>query len=178
MAELSTIARPYAEAAFALARDRNELPVWSEMLRFLNEVVADTRVGDALDSPKLTAGDKTSLLLSIAGDKLTREGRNFVRVLVEGDRIGVLPQIRAHFDARKDEAEGVAKATIESAQPLSDAQLASLKASLEKHFGRAIEATVAVNPELIGGARIVVGDTVIDGSVRSKLAAMERDLRA
>ena len=178
MAELSTIARPYAEAAFALARDRNELPVWSGMLRLLTQIVGDARVAGALDHPKLTAGDKESLLLSIAGDKLTREGRNFVRVLVEADRVGVLPQIRAHFEARKDEAEGVAKATIESAQPLSEAQLAGLTASLEKHFGRTIEATVSVNPELIGGARIVVGDKVIDGSVRSKLAAMARDLRA
>ena len=119
MAELSTIARPYAEAAFALARDRNELPVWSEMLRLLTQVIGDARVAGALDHPKLTAGDKESLLLSVAGDKLTREGRNFVRVLIEADRVGVLPQIRAHFEARKDEAEGVAKATIETAMPIS-----------------------------------------------------------
>ena len=97
MAELTTIARPYAEAAFALARDGNALPVWSQMLRLTSAVVADPRVAAALDNPSLDSGAKESLLLSICGDKLNADGRSFVRVLIEGDRVGVLPQIgRAH----------------------------------------------------------------------------------
>ena len=117
MAELTTIARPYAEAAFALARDGNALPVWSQMLRLTSAVVADPRVAAALDNPALDAGAKESLLLSICGDKLNADGRSFVRVLIEGDRVGVLPQIQVMFESLKAAAAGTAKATIETRAP-------------------------------------------------------------
>jgi F-type H+-transporting ATPase subunit delta len=178
MAELTTIARPYAEAAFALARDGNALPVWSEMLRLARAVVADPRVAEALDNPALDTPAKESLLLSICGDKLTPEGRSFVRVLIEADRITLLPEIQVMFDALKDSADGVAKAMIETAFPLDGVELEALKAALEKRFGRKIEAAVVVKPALIGGARVTVGDTVIDGSVQEQLRAMAAQLRA
>jgi len=177
MAELTTIARPYAEAAFRIAREENALPVWSQMLRFLSDVAADPQAAGALDNPKLTAADKTALLLSIGGERLDATGRSFVRVLVEADRVAVLPQIRALFETLKNDADGVAKARIESAFPLTDAQTAELKAALEKRFGRKIEATVNVDPALGGGARITVGDTVIDGTIEAQLAAMATQLR-
>ena len=177
MAELTTIARPYAEAAFRIARDGNALPVWSQMLRFLSDVAADPQAAAALDNPKLTAADKTALLLSIGGERLDATGRNFVRVLVEADRVAVLPQIRTLFETLKNDADGVAKARIDSAFPLSDGETAELKAALEKRFGRKIEATVNVDPALGGGARITVGDTVIDGTIEAQLAAMATQLR-
>ena len=178
MAELTTIARPYAEAAFRIARDNNAFAVWSEMLRVVSAVAADARVASALDNPRLTGGDKASLLLSICGEKLDTLGRNFVKVLVEADRVDVLPQISTLFEALRNNAEGVAMARIETAFPLTDTQLADITASLEKHFGKKIDATVVVEPALIGGARITVGDKVIDGSVRAKLDAMAARLRA
>ena len=178
MAELTTIARPYAEAAFALAREGDALPAWSQMLRLTSAVVADPRVAAALDNPALDAGAKESLLLSICGDGINADGRRFVRVLIEGDRIGVLPQIQAMFESLKDAADGTARATIETAFPFEGAELAELTSALEKRFGREIEATVTVRPELIGGARVTVGDTVIDGSVQEQLRAMSVQLRA
>jgi F-type H+-transporting ATPase subunit delta len=178
MAELATIARPYAEAAFELARQQSALPVWAQMLRFASTIVADSRVSAALDNPKLTAGDKESLLLSIAGDRVSGDGRNFLRVLIEAGRIKLLPEIQVQFDTLKDSAESVARATIETAYPLSDAQLAQLKAALEKRFKKKVETTVVENRALIGGARVSVGDEVIDGSVQAKLAAMSTQLRA
>ena len=177
MAELTTIARPYAEAAFRIARDGNALPAWSEMLGFLTSVAADPQAATALDNPKLTAADKTALLLAIGGERLDASGRSFVRVLVDADRIALLPQIRMLFEALKDDADGVAKARIDSAFALSEAQTAELTAALEKRFGRKIEATVNVDPELGGGARITVGDTVIDGTIEAQLAAMATQLR-
>ena len=177
MAELTTIARPYAEAAFAIARDANALPVWSSMLGYAAKVVVDPRMARALDNPKFTAADKASLLLSVCGDKLDHLARNFVRVLVEADRVALLPQIDAQFEALRNDAEGVAKARIESAFPLAEAELAELTKALEKRFGKRIEASVNVNPELIGGARISVGDTVIDASVQAQLQAMANRLR-
>lgn len=178
MAELSTIARPYAEAAFELARQESALGAWSQMLRFGATIVADERVAAALDNPRLDAGAKESLLLSIAGDRFDAQARNFIRVLVDADRVAMLPQIAAQFDALKDEAEATAKATIESAFELTDAQVAGLKAALEKRFGKKIETSVSVNPALIGGARVTVGDAVIDGSVQARLDAMSTQLRA
>jgi F-type H+-transporting ATPase subunit delta len=177
MAELTTIARPYAEAAFRIARDENALPVWSEMLRLASTVIVDPRLAATLDNPKLTAGDKASLVLSVCGDELDHLGRNFIRVLVEADRVGLLPQISELFEALKNDTDGVAKARIDSAFPLTDTQLGELTAALEKHFAKKIEATVNVDPALIGGARITVGDTVIDASVEAQLQAMATRLR-
>ena len=117
MAEPTTIARPYAEAAFGLAREANTLPHWSSMLRYASSVVTDPAMAKTLDNPVFTAGDKKSLLLSVCGDKLDAAGRRFIEVLVDADRFAVLPQIAALFDHLKNEAEGVAIAQIDSAFP-------------------------------------------------------------
>ena len=178
MAEPVTVARPYAEAAFEVARAENALPVWAEMLRLASDVGADPQVSAALDSPKLSSSDKASLFLSICGEKLNAEGKNFIRVLVGAERIALLPEIRTLFESLKDAAEGVARAEVVSAFPMADEELATLKATLEKHFGKKIEATVSIDPELIGGVRITVGDTVIDASVQGELQAMANHLRA
>jgi F-type H+-transporting ATPase subunit delta len=178
MAELATIARPYAEAAFQIARDQQALAAWSEMLRLAASIAGDARVAAALDNPRLDAAAKESLLLSIGGDRFIGEVRNFIRVLVEAERVALLPQIATMFETLKDEAEATAHATIESAFELSDAQIAELRSALERRFGRKIEPTVTVNPDLIGGARVTVGDAVLDGSVQAKLAAMRAQLRA
>ena len=178
MAEPVTVARPYAEAAFELAREENALPVWAEMLRLASRVSADSQVSAAMENPKLSAGDRESLFLSICGDALNAQGRNFIRVLVGAERLALLPEIRSLFESLKDDAEGVARAQIVSAFPLTGAELDSLTAALEKRFGKKIEATVSVDEELIGGARITVGDTVIDASVQGELQAMANYLRS
>lgn len=178
MAERTTVARPYADAAFDYAHGADALPKWAEMLHLAEQMAGDPRMADAMSSPRLTSEAKTSLFLSVGGDRLDEPMRNFLRILIEADRIGLMPEIRALFDARRDDAEGVAKATIESAIALDEAQVRDLTAALTKRFGRTIEATVEVKPELVGGARITVGDTVIDGSVKAKLEAMSKALRA
>ncbi len=147
------------------------------MLRVVTAVASDTRVRAGLDNPKLAAAEKESLFLSICGDKLDTDGRNFIRVLIESERIGLLPEIRALFETLKDAADGVARAQIISAFPMDDTQLAALRKGLERRFGKKIEATVSVDRALIGGARIIVGDTVIDASVQSELQEMANQLR-
>jgi len=178
MAELATVARPYAEAAFKIASEENALPVWGEMLKFSSAIMADAAMQSAIDNPRLGAAEKESLFLSVAGDRLNPIGRSFIKALVEADRITLLPQIEHMFADLRNQAEGVADAHIVSALPLSDAQVAELKSALEKRFGKKIEATVSIDPSLIGGARIVVGDQVVDGSVAGKLAAMAVQLKS
>ena len=178
MAELTTIARPYAEAAFKIASEQQALPVWGEMLKLSAAIMNDPAMQSAIDNPRLGAPEKESLFLSVAGDKLNPIGRSFIKTLVEADRITLLPQIETMFSDLRNAAEGVAEAHIVSALALDDAQVAELKAALEKRFGKKIEATVSVDPSLIGGARIVVGDQVVDGSISGKLAAMAIQLKS
>ena len=178
MAETITVARPYAEAAFSLAREQNALGPWSQMLQLAAAVVRDPRVAEALDNPRLGGPQKEALLLSIAGERLSEDARRYVRMLVQVDRIGLMPEIAALFDTLKDREEGTAKADIESAFELTETQLADIRSALERRFGKRIETTVRVNPSLIGGARVTVGDTVLDASVQAKLAAMATELRA
>ena len=178
MAELATVARPYAEAAFKIASELQALPVWGEMLKLSAAVMSDPAMQSAIDNPRLGDPEKESLFLSVVGDKLSPIGKSFIRTLVEADRITLLPQIETMFSDLRNAAEGVADAHIVSAIALDDAQVADLKAALEKRFGKRIEATVSVDPSLIGGARIVVGDQVVDGSISAKLAAMAIQLKS
>jgi F-type H+-transporting ATPase subunit delta len=177
MAEPITVARPYAEAVFALAQEQNALPVWAEMLRTASAVAGDARVSTALDNPRLPVAAKESLFLAICGDKLNADGKNLIRVLLEADRLALLPEVRQLFEALKDAAGGLARAQIMSAFPIADAELNGLRSALERRFGKKIEATVSIDPQLIGGAKIVVGDTVIDASVQGELRAMANHLR-
>lgn len=178
MAERTTVARPYADAAFALAREQDALATWNEALRLAEAIATDPRMAGALANPRLNAAEKSALFLTVTGERIAGEARNFIRVLVDADRIELLPEIRQLFETLRNEAEGVAQARIESAQPLTGAQLDELTKVLAKRFGKRIEAKATVVPELIGGARIAVGDTVIDGSVRGKLEAMRSALTA
>ena len=176
MAENVTIARPYADAAFELARGAGALGPWSEALDRLASVAADSDMQACFKDPNLSADRLNKLVLEVSGD-LNAEQQNFVRVLVENERLQVLPEIRDLFVALKNEHEGVLEAEIASAFPLDDAALAALKADLEARFKAAINVTVTLAPELIGGVRIAVGDEVIDASVRGKLANMAAALK-
>jgi F-type H+-transporting ATPase subunit delta len=176
MAENVTIARPYADAAFELARGAAALGPWSEALDRLASVAADPSMQACFKDPNLSADRLTTLMLEVAGE-LNAEQQNFIRVLVENERLQVLPEIRDLFVALKNEHEGVLEAEIASAFPLDDAALATLKADLEARFKARINVTVSLNPELIGGVRIAVGDEVIDASVRGKLTNMAAALK-
>ena len=178
MAELATIARPYAEAAFALARDGGALPKWAETMGLLAAVVVDPKVAGAVDNPKLSPAQKQSLFTAVLGDKLDTGTTQFVKVLLEADRVKLLPQINEHFQALKRDNDNVARATIVSAFPLTDQQRDELKGALAKRFGRQIETVEEVDAGLLGGARIIVGDQVIDRSVVGQLNKMSRQIKA
>ena len=172
MAELATIARPYAEAAFRSALEQRNLPGWSDTLALLGTVVADQTVAAHIDDPNIDDRALESQLLGIFGDRLDGQGRNFLQVLVQNRRLLLLPQIRTQYEELRREHEGVLEARIVSAMPINDDQVRPLVAALEAKYKRRVTASVEVDPELIGGARIYVGDKVIDATVRGRLDAM------
>ena len=178
MAEPSTIARPYAEAAFRLADAAGTLPKWSEMLGALGQVAQDARVRAAVTQPGLSDAQAAGILIGVLSGRLTAEAENFLRVLAENGRLGLLPEIRSQFEALKDEREGVLEAEVQSAFELSQAQVADLVQRLEKKTGRKIRTKVQVDKSLIAGVRVVLGDQVIDGSARAQLGALEAALKA
>ena len=178
MAEPSTVARPYAEAAFKLADATGALGKWLEMLGALALVAEDGRVRAAVADPKLSDAQAAGVFIGILSGKLSGEAENFLRVLAENGRLGLLPEIRAQFETLKNEREGVLEAEVHSAFELSSAQLADLVQRLEKKTGRKVKAKVQLDQNLIGGVRVLLGDKVIDGSARAQLGALETALKA
>lgn len=180
MAEPVTIARPYAEAVYKLAREKNALAQWSDALANLDAVVGDARVQAIISDPNVSAQQLEGLVLGVTGDKLealvAKEARNFIQVLVQNNRLELTPHIRGLYESLKREHEGVLEAQVISALPIGDDQMKSLVATLEAKFKRKITARLEIDSQLIGGVKIVVGDKVIDATVRGRLDAMAATL--
>jgi F-type H+-transporting ATPase subunit delta len=180
MAELATIARPYAEALFKASTGTDAATLGSQ-LQALADVAADAELRQFADNPKVGA----HLVFNVIADVLARKGvvladavQNLLRVVLDNGRLDVLPEIVAQHHALVNATGGVSDAVIESAFAIDDAQLADVVASLEKRFGRKLNARVDVKPELIGGIRAVVGDEVLDTSVKARLEQMRVALTA
>lgn len=187
MADKHTIARPYARAAFESAREHNSLAAWSEGLDAASDLLADGQVERFLGDPALAEREKLDFLTGLAGaaggkaavfDGSNQHGANFLRLLLEYDRIGVLPEISEHFDALKAEVENTVDVTVTSAIELSDAQKNAVATALQARLGRTVNLSTEIDENLIGGAVIRAGDVVIDGSVRARLEGLSNALVA
>jgi F-type H+-transporting ATPase subunit delta len=178
MSELSTLARPYAEAVFRMAQGENDLAGWSSRVQSLALIVADAQVARLIADPAVAAERVASLIIEVAGADLGERGGNFVKVLAENDRLSLLPEISTQFETLKANAEATLEATITSAQEMTQAQIDDLVTGLKAKFNRAVNVQVALDPELIGGAVITIGDQVIDGSVKGRLQRMSFALQA
>ncbi|MHB1084706.1 MAG: F0F1 ATP synthase subunit delta [Thiobacillus sp.] len=172
MSELSTLARPYAEAVFRLAQGENDLAGWSSRIATLAAIVSDAQAARLIADPAVSADRVAGLIIDVAGAGLGERGANFVKVLAENGRLTMLPEISVQFETLKANAESTVEATITSAQELTQAQIDELVAGLKARFKRAVTVQVAVDAELIGGAVIAIGDQVIDGSVKGRLQRM------
>ena len=172
MAELITVARPYAEAVFRLAKEANSLPAWSEALAVLAAAAQDPLAVEFAANPKFSASQVQALLTELLGARATQQVSNFVATVLESRRFVLLPAIAELFEQLKAAEEGSVTAHIESAFELTAAQLDEIKSILTARVGKKIETTVSLNADLIGGVRMTVGDDVIDASVRGKLAAL------
>ena len=169
MSQSLTLARPYARAAFSLARDAGSLPAWSDALAFAARIAADPKVAGLLGNPNLSDADAVTLLSPQAADEAF--GR-FLALLAENRRLPLLPEITGLYDELRFDAERVVKATVTSAIELPVGELETIKAALARRFGRAVEVETAVDASLIGGAVIAAGDVVIDGSIKGKLSRL------
>lgn len=178
MAEITTIARPYAKAVFAHAREKNILPRWSEMLAFAAAVVADQKMAAYLSRPQLTASKQADAVIAACGDKLDDGGKNYVRQLCGNRRIFALPAIREQFDQMVAELQKLGEVTVTSAFPMSDAETTKLAASLKRRFAQDVRVSVEVDPALMGGVVVRFGDLVIDASVRGRLNKLASTLNS
>jgi F-type H+-transporting ATPase subunit delta len=178
MAELSTIARPYAEALFGAAKAAGSLDACLAAADELAALLRHPQVAEVVSDPKLGDAQVFDLLTSMAKTKLPAEGVNLLRMLVDNDRLAALPEIARQFRVLKNQSEGVADCVIESAFPMSEAQLGDLLAVLSKKFALKLKPDVRVDASLIGGVRVTVGDHVLDSSVKTRLAQMQAALTA
>ena len=185
MADNNTIARPYARAAFELARDKGDLANWSAALLAAKDLLADGQAVRFLARPVLTDGQKLGFLTNLlgsAGDEATilaggnPQGDNFLKLLLEYGRVAVLPEISDHFEVLKANIENTVDVVVTSAAPMSAAQQEAVTAALRERLGRSVRLETEIDESLIGGAVIRAGDVVIDGSLRSRLNGLANAL--
>jgi F-type H+-transporting ATPase subunit delta len=172
MAELATVARPYAEALFKASLDANSLGPVADALALVAAGARDEDMHAVLSNPKVSPQQKKELLATVAGDRLVPIVKSLIGILVDNHREVLIGSIDEQFEELKHAHERVLRARITSAQPLSDAQRDEIVAALEQRYGKKIEAELDVDSQLLGGARVQVGDQVINASVRDALAQM------
>ena len=172
MAESVTIARPYAEALFRTAKESGTLAKWAGQIALLGQVAANPEARSAIGDPNVAAPQLVDLFRSACGTAVEAELSNFIQLLSNNDRLGLLPEIAALYESYKRNEEGTKQAEIVSAFPMTDGQVNALLPQLESVFKSKLETSVSVDPELIGGVKVIVGDQMLDASVRGKLDAM------
>ncbi|MEN9508375.1 MAG: hypothetical protein RLZZ621_938 [Gemmatimonadota bacterium] len=177
MAEIATLARPYAKAVFELAKSQARLGPWGDMLALLAAVASQPLVEQLLESPDMPEPDKARRLAALCADSLDDRGRALVDLLARNKRLGLIGEINAQFEELKAQEERVLDVEVVSAFPLTDAQSALLRDALARRYAREVNMTSRVDPALVGGAIIRAGDTVVDGSLRGRLARLAETLQ-
>lgn len=175
--DTTTIARPYAEAAYAVARDENQLDAWSDALALVAAVVEDPQVAVHIGNPNIPRDSLEALVIGVAGDSLPQGAVNLVRTVTANDRLVILPEVSRLFDELKTSQLGVRNVLVRSAFPLTDGEQSKLLSALKAHFGAEVELSVEEDSSLIGGVEVRADDVVIDGSVRGRLQQLSTALQ-
>lgn len=176
MAEKSTIARPYAQAAFDIAQEKGDLKSWSEMLQLIAAVSSDAVMQDMIGNPSVEREEIIAIILDVCADKLNDAGKNFVKVLAENGRLNVATEIAQGYEEHRAEAEKTVEAEVTSAFPLSEAQITTVTEALKKRLGREVSLVTKIDGSIVGGAIIRAGDFVLDGSVSGQLEKLATSL--
>lgn len=175
--DTTTIARPYAEAAFEVAKAEATLDAWADQLALLGAIVEDPQVAAQIGSPNASSEQLRDLIFGVAGEGLSEHVQNLVRLLAQNKRLIVLPDIARLFAQMKTLYDGLRQIQVTSAYPVGDAERDELATRLKAHFGGEVDLTIEEDPDLIGGVKVRAGDVVIDGSVRGKLERLSNDLQ-
>ena len=170
--ELTTCARPYAKAAFNLAKDLDQLDGWSQMLTLCASVSRREAVGRMLKDPALSVDMKADAFIKLCEDSLSAEVENYIRILTNKKRISLLPHIDALFEQMKARHQGYQDVVVTSAFPLTEEQQEKIAEKVSRRLGRSVRMHTQVDSHLIGGVVVKAGDLVIDGSVRSRLSKL------
>lgn len=178
MAELTTLARPYAKAAFEFAQSHQELTEWSAMLGLASSVSVDETIQQLLRVPRITGAEKADTFVEVCGDKLDAKVQNFIHLLAENDRLLLLPEITELFELYKAEQEKSVDVEVTSAFALNNEQKDKLAKVLSARLSREVRLHATEDSSLIGGVVIRAGDLVIDGSVRGKIAKLAEALKS
>lgn len=176
MLEKATIARPYAQAVFELARESDNASEWSGALALLSRIVSDKQMQLLTNNPKVSHQQLQDLVIEIAADSLSKQARNFVKVLVSAGRLQYAPQVASLFEAMKADAEGTVDVEVISAYELDQGQQDSIAKGISARLGKKVSISAMVDETLIGGAIIRAGDSVIDASLRGRLTKLGSDL--
>jgi F-type H+-transporting ATPase subunit delta len=177
MAELATIARPYAEALFKAVGGAEHAALVGQV-QALADVAGDAQLRQFADNPKVNAEQVFAVMAGVIKTPISDAAKNLLRTVIDNGRLAALPAIAEQFQALVNARSGIADAVIHSAFPVAPAQLAEVMPALEKRFGRKLNPSVVLAPELIGGIRVVVGDEVLDTSVKARLEQMKMALTA
>ena len=178
MAEISTIARPYAVAIFNLAKEEKSLSDWSDMLALMSSIVENKDIKLFIQDSKVLDVDREKVLLDICGNQINNSGKNLIKLLVEYKRLLILSEITLVFESLKADDEGAMEAQIIMAEKPDEKMVENLINSLEKRFDKKIEGKVVIDKSIVGGTKIMVGDSVIDASVREQLDNLAYTLKA
>lgn len=177
MSELATMARPYAEAAFKRAKETGKAAQWSENLAFLSAVLSDSSIARAADNPKIAKISFINLMLDICGDRLDQEGKNFLNLLIQNNRLKLAAQIAKIYEQFRADDEGYADVQVISAYPLTEDEQANISSRLERLLNKQVRLDIWNDRSLIGGVLIRAGDKVIDGTVKGQLLKMQKALQ-
>lgn len=172
MAEVSTVARPYAKAAFEYAQEKDSLSQWSDMLALASAVATNGDMKSVLDSPALTSDQKAEIFVDVCGSGLGDDVKNFVHTLAEHKRLGALTVISEMFEELKSARDQAVDVEVISAYEMTTEQENKLAEALKAKWQKAISLQSRVDADLIGGVIIRAGDVVIDNSIRGKLAKL------
>ena len=177
MAELAALARPYAEAVFLMAEEKNQIDQWSDALEFLKQVTSDELLKKIADNPKVSKAALEEVMLNICQGQVNDEGANLVKLLIQNNRLHLTAEIATQYAAKKAEKSGQMDVTVTSAFPMDSADQETLAASLSSSFGKQVKISVEEDSSLIGGMVIRAGDQVIDGSLSGQIQQLANKLK-
>ncbi|MDD5413063.1 MAG: F0F1 ATP synthase subunit delta [Methylobacter sp.] len=176
MSELATLARPYASAVFKRAKETDSTEKWSKSLAFMSAVLSDKEISVLVENPKVSNERLSALMLDICQDQVDEEGANFLKLLVQNNRLTLISAIAKIFEEYKAESEGYVDVEVTTAYAFSKEEKQNFTSTLEKTLSKKVHMNVTVDKSLIGGVLVRAGDRVIDGSIRGQLQQLAKRL--